>query len=298
MKPWDADKLQEYEGRLDRRLVENELGTNKGKRILAAMTEVLVIPYRMGNDPNAVAVWRVTANQAEQAIEKANLDIIWKKPDRIDFAWLLIKMDLEQARSGVARAGTGALRRTGRAGPGGRLQAEPLLPGLADREAENREGLAAGAGRRAGSPRGMQRPLVLLLRRPPPVTLEKAREAVDDGSADGDDRVTGDKLAATGDEGLFEELFGDTFDDGDEANSGGGGKGGNDGGDDRAPLDPGGPGEAVVLARPTGGTLTRRRVPLNSGVRACRHRPTPFPNSQSAATGSVVPDVHVDLGLP
>ena len=218
VKEWDAESLKEYEGRLDRKLVENELGTNKGKRLLAGMTEVLILPYGYSNDPQSGAVWRVVRNFADNTMQRADLDIIWEKPDRVDFAVLLIKMDLEQARRGsnVQRLD---------------LTAELVLPDLEDDSKQNLfcrvwqlersvgklsiQALATGR-----APRGMQRPMTqffdTLYR-----TLRDARKEYDAGELDRDDRLDGGRLAASGEEGLFEEYFGDVFkDDGDEEGPG------------------------------------------------------------------------------
>lgn len=207
VKEWDADSLKEYEGRLDRKLVENELGTNKGKRLLSGMREVLILPFGTTTE----SVWRVVSTQAEKTLDRSELDIIWKKPDRADFTVLLIKMDIEQARRG-----SNVQELT--------LSAELVMPDLEDDSKRNlfcrvwkldrSMGTVSIRALASGSPpRGMQRPLVQffgVLRR----SIEDARKQYDAGELDDDDRLDGGRLAASGEEGLFEELFGDLFDEG------------------------------------------------------------------------------------
>ena len=218
LKEWDADSLKEYEGRLDRKLVENELGTNKGKRLLAGMTEVLILPYGYKGDPQSGAVWRVVRNFADKTMGKADLGIIWERPDRADFTVLLIKMDLKQARR---RSTVQELV----------LTAELVVPDLEDDSKQNlfcrvwslerSVGTASLGSLMSGSPpRGMQRPMVQFfdaLRR----SIRDARKEYDAGELDENDRLDGGRLAASGEEGLFEEYFRDVFEgDGDEGGAG------------------------------------------------------------------------------
>ena len=210
VKAWEADKLKEYDGSLERRLVENELGTNKGKRLLAGMREVLILPFGYKGDPQSAGVWRVVRNYAEKSIDRLDLNIIWEKPDRVDFTVLLVKMDLKQARRGST---TQELI----------LTAELVMPDLENDSKRNLFCRVWQQERSCGTmslrniasgrpPRSMQRPITQFfgsLRR----AVQNARELSDAQELDRDDDIDGGRLAESGEDGLFEELFGGLFED-------------------------------------------------------------------------------------
>ena len=219
IKPWKAEDLKEYDGRLDRKLVENELDTNKGLRILSAMTEVLILQFQDSDDLVGGAVHRYVNAQAEKGVEKVNLKVMWQRPDRWDFAVLVVKVDMEP----VGRDAN-ALEVV--------LKAEVVVPDTEDDSKQNlfcrvwthEESIGTIAPRaivQGRVPRGFNIKMKRFFddfRR----TFQRAQEDYLAGKLDRDTELDGGRLAKEGDEGLFEELFGGLFKEGNEDGSGGG----------------------------------------------------------------------------
>ena len=234
IKPWKAEDLKEYDGRLDRKLVENELDTNKGLRILSAMTEVLILQFQDSDDLVGGAVHRYVNAQAEKGVEKVDLKVMWQRPDRWDFAVLVVKVDMEPVGRDV-----NALEVV--------LKAEVVVPDTEDDSKQNlfcrvwthEESIGTIAPRaivQGRVPRGFNIKMKRFFddfRR----TFQRAQEDYLAGKLDRDTELDGGRLAKEGDEGLFEELFGGLFE---EENGGGAGGGSGDGGSGGGSVSPGG----------------------------------------------------------
>ncbi|MEM9701112.1 MAG: trypsin-like peptidase domain-containing protein, partial [Planctomycetota bacterium] len=208
VEPWDADALKEFDGDLGRKLVENEIGTNKGKRILAGMSEVLIIPYQYGNDPSLSGVQRYVDSQAEKAIESLGMNIVWKRPERMDLAIMVIKMDVEKK----SRTSDTMLVS---------LYAEVIVPDIEDDSQQNlfcrvwtyesEIGTLSPRSVATGKvPRGWNIRLLNFFGNFKRVFREAQKQA-EEGELDSDTEMDGSRIAGEGSEGLFEELFGDIF---------------------------------------------------------------------------------------
>ena len=236
IKPWKADDLKEYDGRLERKLVENELGTNKGLRILSAMTEVLILQFQDSDDLVGGAVHRYVNAQAEKGVEKVNLKVMWQRPDRWDFAFLVVKVDMEPL--GRNESAFEVV-----------LKAEVVVPDTEDDSKQNlfcrvwthEQSIGTIAPRaivQGQVPRGFNIKMKRFFddfRR----TFERAQEDFLAGKLDQDTELDGERLAKEGEEGLFEELFGGILGDGNGGGENGGGEnGGGEGQPDPSPEGP------------------------------------------------------------
>ncbi|WP_171184966.1 S1C family serine protease [Alienimonas chondri] len=204
---WSAEKLKEFDGDLGRKLVENEIGTNKGKRILASMTEVLFVKYQEGGDPSLDGVRRYVDSQAEKAVEKSNMSVVWKRPERIDIAIMVIKMDVEPKERGSSVMVV-------------TLEAEVVVP---DTEDDSKQNLFCRVWTHKGEI-GTLSPMSIVTGKVPPGwslrlmqffgdfrrVYKDAQDEALEGNLDDDTERDGSKIAEEG-EGLFEELFGGIF---------------------------------------------------------------------------------------
>ena len=205
LKPWDSGSLKEYDKSIERKLVENEQGTIKGRRLLGQMTQMAMLAYREHTSAEAGAANNAVLGAANIALNQAGLELIYKEPERVDFGIMLIKIDLET--SAKAR---GAQEIT--------IYAEVTLPDIEDKAEndfcrvwsdERTVGTATYGALASGRlPKAAERAVSQFFktfRR----DFEKARRDLDAGELDGQsDAVAGDELARSGGKGLFEEWFG------------------------------------------------------------------------------------------
>ena len=94
LKAWDPDNLTSYDRSIGRRLVTNEVGTNKGKRILATMSQIAVLPF---GEAGGTDVWTLVTREMEKTIERAGLEVLYEEPERIDFAVMIVNVELNRA---------------------------------------------------------------------------------------------------------------------------------------------------------------------------------------------------------
>ena len=237
LKPWDAGALQEYDKSIERKLVENEQGTIKGRRLLAQMTQMSMLAYRDSTSPEAGAANNAVLGAAQIALNKAGLELLYEEPERVDFGIMLLKIDIERAPN------PNVVRIT--------LYGEVCLPDIEDKSHndfcrvwhdERVVGTATlGALSTGRLPKAAERSTVQFFKKFRR-DFERAQRELDAGELDGESgEIDGEELARSGGRGLFEEWFGPRLgwtpdgkgrSDGDGQGDPGANGGGNRGGDE------------------------------------------------------------------